>query len=127
MSPKSPAKGQFFGEDIALEDSPSGSTLRFLVDADLTCTVNALLLRGTQTIGQWDPTELADGTVAEERLIPPGFHSLQISIGFTAPRQKTVTVHVSVVRTDGTTTEDSVEFKGRNLDLARSLADFFIV
>jgi len=116
------AKSKFQGVSVPLGSAPAGATIKFKVQDTPGFEARAILLRDTETIATWVSSELI-GIPVSEALVVAGFYTLQITFVFT--HKKPATVNVDFQINNGT--KVPVSFIGQRPDVARAIADVFIV
>ena len=116
------AKASFHGVSVPLGTAQAGSTIKFKVQDGRGFEARAILLRDTETIATWVSSELIGVSVSEE-LVVPGFYTLQVTFVFTSKKPSTVNIAFQL----NNAAKVPVSFSGQRPDVARAIADAFIV
>jgi hypothetical protein len=107
---------------VPLGPAPAGSTIKFEVLDATGFEARAILLRDTETIATWVSSELI-GIPVSEALVVAGFYTLQITCVFTNKKPGTVNIEFQI----NGGAKVPVSFSGQRPDVARAIADVFIV
>lgn len=116
------AKASFHGVSVPLGSAPADSTIKFKVQNGKGFEARAILLRDTETIATWVSSELI-GVSVSEALVVPGFYTLQVTCVFTSKKPSPVNIDFQL----NNGAKAPVSFSGQRPDVARAIADAFIV
>lgn len=116
------AQSRFHGVSVPLGTASAGATIRFKVQKATGFEARAILLRDTETIATWVSSELI-GTAVSESLVVAGFYTLQVTFVFTSKKASVANIEFQI----NNGTKVPVSFSGQRRDVARAIADAFIV
>jgi hypothetical protein len=108
---------------ISLGSAPAGTSIVFKVHAGTGFEANAILLLETLTLATWKSSELL-GTQISEGLVTKGFYTLQVTCAFTSRTPSDLVIDFSL---GNSTKVHQAKFKGKSPEVARAIADVFIV
>jgi hypothetical protein len=83
-------------KEARLGTAPPGSVITFRITGDKGFSANALLEADMKVVATWESVEIAGGQLIEEKLVPKGIYTLQVSIAYRSTDPVDVTIDFSI-------------------------------